>query len=533
MDFLRKLDHSLHYFIGCAIIVVGLPFSNLLMSIGMIWLATNWVLEGNFKEKWNTFASNKSAVICTSLFVLHMVGLLYTSDFAYAFNDIKIKIPLLVMPLIMCTMPAFSKERVKQLLYIFVTAVCVSTIICFLVYLGVLFPGRYTNDVRLVSIFISHIRLGLMISFSIMILVYLFYRNHTKMKPVHALFAFWFVGFLYIIESFTGFTTLVMGVFILLIVYAFRWKEWSMKLVAIVVAGAVGITTFFFVRTFITDHYKPREDINALATHSPDGERYHHSIFNDQMENGYYVYKHIAPAELMRSWNERSDVPFKTGLDGRGHPISGTLVRYMTSKGLRKDKNGVSQLTDEDIRNIEAGIANIDYLRGGIVKRMKQLMFEIDVYINTNNPNGNSVTQRFEFWKTGWYLVMNNPIIGVGTGDTKVSFMNAYEENASELEEENRKRAHNQYLTFFITFGVIGGIWFLVTIFYPIVSGKHMIDFYFLAFIIIALLSFIWEDTLETQAGVTFFTFFFTLFLFGRKERDISPVQVSSGTIDS
>jgi hypothetical protein len=354
------------------------------------------------------------------------------------------------------------------------------------------------------------------------------------MKPIHALFAFWFVGFLYLMESFTGFTTLVIGIFILLIIYAFRWKEWSMKLVAIVVAGAVAITSFFFVQSFITQHYKPREDINALAVYSPDGERYLHSISNNQMENGYYVYKHIAPGELMAAWNQRSEVSFRTGLDGNGHAISGTLIRYMTSKGLRKDANGVSQLTDEDIRNIEAGVANIEYLQGGIVKRMKQLMFEIDVYRNTNNPNGNSVTQRFEFWKTGWNLALDNPIIGVGTGDTKASFMAAYEENSTALEEENRKRAHNQYLTFFITFGILGGLWFLVTIFYPIISGKHMIDFYFLAFIVIALLSFIWEDTLETQAGVTFFTFFFTLFLFGRKERDIGPeIRSSVETIDS
>jgi hypothetical protein len=37
---------------------------------------------------------------------------------------------------------------------------------------------------------------------------------------------------------------------------------------------------------------------------------------------------------------------------------------------------------------------------------------------------------------------------------------------------------------------------------------------------IIASLSMMTEDTLESQMGVTFFTFFYCFFLFGRKEYD-------------
>jgi len=45
-------------------------------------------------------------------------------------------------------------------------------------------------------------------------------------------------------------------------------------------------------------------------------------------------------------------------------------------------------------------------------------------------------------------------------------------------------------------------------------------DYFFLVFFIIVMLSMIPEDTIESQAGVTFFAFFYSLFLFGKKEED-------------
>ena len=44
-------------------------------------------------------------------------------------------------------------------------------------------------------------------------------------------------------------------------------------------------------------------------------------------------------------------------------------------------------------------------------------------------------------------------------------------------------------------------------------------DYWFMMFFFIAFLSMLNEDTLETHAGVTFFSYFYSLFLFARDNK--------------
>ncbi|MDP2422870.1 MAG: O-antigen ligase family protein, partial [Bacteroidales bacterium] len=217
--------------------------------------------------------------------------------------------------------------------------------------------------------------------------------------------------------------------------------------------------------------------------------------------------------ELQEAWNQHSTIDFM-GLDAKNQEIRFTLVRYLSSKNLRKDASGISNLSPKDINNIELGVANIEYL--------KPLSLKIKIYeaasgfINmglTGNPNANSFLQRIEYWKASWWLIQKNPIVGVGTGDMNIAFRQAYIEMDSPLLEQWRWRSHNQYLSICVGFGVIGMLWFLFAMFYPAWRLKGHKNFLFVVFFIIALSSMLVEDTIETQAGVTFFALFYALFL--------------------
>jgi len=70
-----------------------------------------------------------------------------------------------------------------------------------------------------------------------------------------------------------------------------------------------------------------------------------------------------------------------------------------------------------------------------------------------------------------------------------------------------------------VGFGLIGIIWFLVVLLYPPIKTRRMDDYFYLAFFVIMIVSMISEDTIETQAGVTIFAFFTSLFLFGKKDK--------------
>ena len=107
-----------------------------------------------------------------------------------------------------------------------------------------------------------------------------------------------------------------------------------------------------------------------------------------------------------------------------------------------------------------------------------------------------------------------------GTGDIVDAYKTQYEKMNSDLAPKYRLRAHNQYLTFAATFGIFGLLYFIFTLIYPMRVLNKTRDFLYVTFWITAVLSMITEDTLETQAGVTFFAFFNCLYLFARDDAE-------------
>ena len=200
----------------------------------------------------------------------------------------------------------------------------------------------------------------------------------------------------------------------------------------------------------------------------------------------------------------------------------GDLVRYLTSKGLRKDSVGVFSLSENDVSNIKKGIPTVRELKySGIFLRLDRLFFEYNVYINQGNPSGNSATQRLEFWKVGWGIVKDNFFTGVGTGDVQQAYDQQYSKQENRLDEKFQLRAHNQFLTIWITFGIFGLLFFIFILFYPFSDPVVRENNYYLAFFIVVLLSFVAEDTLETQAGLSFFVAFYTFFLLADETKEI------------
>jgi O-antigen ligase len=207
-------------------------------------------------------------------------------------------------------------------------------------------------------------------------------------------------------------------------------------------------------------------------------------------------------------------------LDKRGNAIRFTLLRYLTSVGLRKDAASLRSLSDEEIRHIEDGIANVRQLsESSLENRLRTIIWEIIVYKTRGDISGHSVMQRLEFWKAGHRIIVDNFWIGTGTGDIQQAYQQEYIEMNTNLAHQYRWRAHNQYLSIFATFGIFGLLWFLFALVYPGCRLKMFRDYFYLIFFLILILSMLSEDTIENQAGATFFAFFTAFFLFAREQK--------------
>lgn len=328
----------------------------------------------------------------------------------------------------------------------------------------------------------------------------------------------WFLLFLVIAELVTGLVVLFITLLFITIYISIKSDLSWLKLTLFLVTAGVPLLLFMYISGIVDQVYQPKPiDLKSLEKISLKGNPYHHDTTNKQIENGNYIYIYIQPDELRDAWNKRSQLDFD-GQDYKQQQLQATLIRFLTSKGLRKDASGVESLTDDDVKAIENGIANVVYLKESNIRgRIYEIVWEFYVRKFNPNPSGHSVIQRFEFWKASVRIFTDHWLIGVGTGDVKDEFKSEYMKMQSLLEDKYQWRAHNQYLSVMVTFGIIGLVIFMFSWFYPPFHTKKFSDFYVFVILSIILISMLTEDTLENQAGATFAYFFYTFFLFGKK----------------
>jgi O-antigen ligase len=143
-----------------------------------------------------------------------------------------------------------------------------------------------------------------------------------------------------------------------------------------------------------------------------------------------------------------------------------------------------------------------------------QFLFGYEQYLQFHDTRGSSVMQRIELWQASINIISKNLFFGVGTGDIPDAFKLELKEMESKLQDSSL-RSHNQFLSITVGFGLMGLAAFLFILIYPPYHTKKFQDKRYLLFFFIFMLSLLNEDTIESQAGVTFFAFFNSLLIFG------------------
>ena len=503
------------YLLGLLMVAVGLTLSPFLMGMSQFWLALVWLVDGlctkSINNKLTRFWHNKAAVLLVAFYLMHVVGLLWTSDFQYAMKDLRVKLPILVMPFVLSSIEPLDRKRFDFVMLVYVLSVFIATL-----FSSVSYWRHDYEDIREISHFISHIRFCLNIVFSMAIVgYYLTLKSSWRSKAIQVILILWFAYQIFIFESLSGYVILA-AVVVASAVYAFlRWKKGRGWRIAIGVAAmAVLLIGIVAIVHLVKPMLKVEPvDFSTLEQKTAQGNAYWHDTVYNPVEDGKYVGLYYCRKELQEAWPQRSALPLD-GTTANGENLEATLARYLTSKGMRKDAQGVMALTDEDIRNIEQGVANYsNWCHPGLRARLSSTLFEYNLYRRFNNPNGGSLAQRIEYTRASFHLIGQHPWFGVGTGDVPQAFAQAYDELRSPLKEEFRFRAHNQYLAIAVAFGWVGLAFFLFVLFYPWFSSRKNHTYLYMVFLCIILLSMFPEDTLETQAGATLFAFFEALLL--------------------
>ncbi|HTL81398.1 MAG TPA: O-antigen ligase family protein [Bacteroidia bacterium] len=497
-------------------------------------LGFNWVFEGNFKAKFRLFRARKAIPVLMGLFLLHLIGTMWSADPAAAWLDVKIKLPLLIIPLVIGTTDPLEKKFFEAILLVFTLAVFISSFTTIGVMHGFIHTKKTINDYRDASIFVPLIRLSLMSVLSIFLFARWFVRNKNIIVRLCCIAGTaWFVWFMQHMQSLTGIVILFAGGALLLLLMAFLYNRKKLAYALIVLYAGAGIGAYAMMHkvykenfTYVPATFKTLDEYTAL------GNKYDHRLNWPMVENGNEVMINICWKEIDSCWKLRSKFDIDTARDHKGYWLSITLFRYMTSKGLRKDAAGLAQLTDAEIHDVENGVTNYkDKTRSPMEKRLYQVCWEYFHYSHGTNPSGNSVSMRVELAKTAWSTMKKHPWVGVGTGGQELAYKELYNTEGSKLEKEFWwLHSHNQFLSIGVCLGFPGLLYFIFMLYYAPFSMKRWKSFLYVAFFIIVAMSMFDDDTLETQQGVNFFAFFNAILLFAMPRQSAINTSYNVGT---
>ena len=454
------------------LLVVGVVCSKFLMSLGLLFGGIGFLLERDFKNYWQQLKSNRLFWFLLAFYLLHFVGLIWSKNLDYGLNDIRVKFSLFAIALIICTRPPLSKKHVTIFYLVFVLALFTSSLVNFTCYQFFQDKINYI-DIRDLSLFGSHIRFGILIALGVLA-NYFLWNLKANLRWFLVLSSIWFVFYTYFSQVLSGVISIAVVVFVLLIWELYQRRKWIIIIATLLLLVAVNIGLIVYLN-------KP---INQKSAFQED-----------------YV-------SLKQEWNKRAKIPYDS-LDLRKQGLKFTLERYLISKNLQVGGDGVAKLSASDIQNIEKGYADINETKSGLMARLFGLRFQIH---HSQNPSGHSLLERLEYWKTALEIIKENPIIGVGTGDVNDQFLSKYDELKSPLTEERRLRAHNSYLTETVTFGILGLVFFISWLLDFLYQQFKLQQLFGVVFMLVAISTFLIEDTLETQMGVTFFALFYAVF---------------------
>ena len=558
----KPLRYTTMYFVSLALLVASLPLSRFTMSLFQFSTLLFWLWHGvdtDFLKKYSSisifnplvftrflgdvarnifkaliqkfieFFRNKPAIAISSLFILHIIGLIYTTNFDYALKDLRTKLPLLLLPLFIATGPRISTRNFYRILALFIAAVVAGSI-----YRLILFLNLPVADSRELSAHISHIRYSLNAVFAVFILLFFVNEKKSANTGITVLFllaAVWLVCFMTYMNYTTGMLIFIVIGVLLLPLFTRRSTGFWPKTAMFLGIGMLIILPIIYVFSVGYKYMNIQPvDFSKLDKFTPRGNSYYNDTVNFKSRKGKWIGLYICDKELRSEWAKRSRISLD-GLNAKQQMTRYTLIKYLASKELRKDAVGMAQLGDTDIRNIENGIDRYDYSRlPGIRSQVEDFINSYQRYVEHHDPNSSSMIQRFEYWRTSLLMIRQNPVFGVGTGDVPNAFKDQYQKMNTNLAVQNRGHSHNQYLSVTIAFGIIGLAWFMIVMFYPGIKTRSFNNYFYVVFWLILMISMLTENTIEKQEGVTFYVLFTALMILGRENAETSERLVTCHT---
>ena len=164
------------FLIAASISVIGIFFSRAMISIGMIGIVLLYIL-GKGWEKKNSFTRNDLTLFFLApVFILYIIGGLWTYDFTYWIERVQVKIPLLFVPFGFLAIKEMISRRsidIVFLLFLFLSfATAMGSFIYYLMHFAEITESY--KSAKTIPTIIEHIRYSLMLVLAFFVSVQLY-----------------------------------------------------------------------------------------------------------------------------------------------------------------------------------------------------------------------------------------------------------------------------------------------------------------------------------------------------------------------
>lgn len=512
-----KIIDNNWFFLSLVLFAMSLPLSQALVSISAGVMLFTALAEDKWKNKFNRLKQRRFLFTLPAVYLLYVLSAIASNKISASLYDLQKALFFFVIPLAFIIGKRISTPQKRFIFYAFSVSIVISTIIAFLRWRLSDAPGIFS--VHKASL-VSHIRFSFQLILAFWFSTLIIQKNFRNLKYRHLLIflfgSFYFLIYLIFQQSLTGLVAFAGSVVFFLIYFFIKIHSkfsYFLLLFLILLLTAPAIYIVYSIQKF---HDIEKVDKSNIETKTANGNLYQHNFNNPMVENGNYVYLYVCPGEMREEWNKISKIKYDS-IGSNGYPVSSTLIRYLTSKGVRKDAEGVKSLNKKDIRNIENGIANVIYAgnKFSLYPRIYQTIWEYYTYSKTGNANQKSFSQRIEYAKAAISIIKQNPWFGVGTGNWKEEYKNAYARNNPKFREEFYASAHNQYLNYMVKFGVAGFVIIFLLLLYPVIKTRKYSDILFLLFLTFLFFANFGDSNFESHMGSSFFVFFYCIFILG------------------
>ena len=399
MSSIKTKSYTQIRFMNTMAVALLLPFGGGLLAVAVTLLFVNWIIEGRFKYKLSSIQYPKLAFTFIAVYLMHVLGLLYSTNMSFGIADIGIKLSLFILPIVFLMNRDFDAEKMRRILYAFIIGCATSFCFCLIHALMNSSTGMGELSYEKLSFFIHPGYFSMYLSFAICIVLFLLQKNYfnTKIELV-------------------GWLLLVMGLFI----------------AQLMLASKTGIIVTLLIFLFTGAYYATR---------------------SGKMLMGISII---------------------------------VLLALFVSFGINK-----MPLVRERLKSLNQ-LTNIQSI---------------------DKTSSESSAVRILIWQAASTVIKDNYLIGVGTGDVKDALMEEYKKRGMTGAYEHELNAHNQFIQFFVAFGIVGLVLFTISIIVPFVYSIRRQKYLYAFFLAIFTFNLFTESALETQAGVIFYAFFNSLLL--------------------